>query len=122
MNKKETAQVLAILRSVYPTVKIENPEAMLKGWEWQLGDLPAELVMKAADIHAKSSKYFPTPAEIRKLIPRVQIIIEAEKNDKLLTSSDTKKLESGSHEKESDDWLEEFCKFVGLGYETDLDI
>ena len=64
MNKKEIAQVLAILRTAYPNTKIDNPAGMVKAWEWTLGSYSAESVIKAARLHMATSKFFPAPSEI----------------------------------------------------------
>lgn len=74
MTKKETAQILAIIRSVYPNTKIEDPASMVEGWYLVLGEYPAETIMRAARLHMASSKYFPTPSEITDKIVRAEIM------------------------------------------------
>ena len=74
MTKKETAQILAIVRSVYPNTKIEDPSSMVEGWYLVLGEYPAETIMMAARLHMASSKYFPTPSEITDKIVRAEIM------------------------------------------------
>ena len=74
MNKKECAQILAIVRAVYPNTKIEDAAAMVEGWHMVLGDYPAATIMRAARLHMATSKYFPTPVEITEKIPRAELI------------------------------------------------
>ena len=74
MNKKECAQILAIVRAVYPNTKIEDAGAMVEGWYMTLGEYPAATIMKAARLHMATSKYFPTPVEITEKIPRAELL------------------------------------------------
>lgn len=76
MNKSDMAKVLSILRANYPNVRIENPEAMVKTWMLTLGEFSVQAVMKSAELHMKSSKFFPTPAELRENIVRSRILNE----------------------------------------------
>lgn len=73
MNKSDMAKILSILRANYPNVRIENPEAMVKTWMLTLGEFSVQAVMKSAELHMKSSKFFPTPAELRENIVRSRI-------------------------------------------------
>ena len=74
MDKKETAQILAIIRSVYPNTKIEDAAAMVEGWHLVLGDYSAKTIMNAARLHMATNKYFPTPAEIAEKITRAELL------------------------------------------------
>ena len=76
MNKSDMAKVLSILRANYPNVRIENPEAMVKTWMLTLGEFSVQAVMMSAELHMKSSKFFPTPAELRENIVRSRILNE----------------------------------------------
>ena len=111
MNKTELAKVMAILRANYPNVKIEKPEAMINAWLMTLGEFSTEAVMKAAEVHMATSKFFPTPAELRKNITHNKIALEAPKVPALPPTDQDKAKE--------DYYLEELCKFVGLGYPED---
>ena len=99
MNKKEAIRILAILRSAYPNVRIDNAEATAKAWEISLGQFSAESVMKASMLHLQTSKFFPTPADIREKIVRAEIVYsssEVEQDE--LESTIQKKLPSGQDE------------------------
>ena len=117
MDKKEATKVLAILRSIYPHIKIDNPEAMAAGWEMTLGEFSADAVMKAARLHIETSKYFPAPSEIREKIVRAELIyngpaintIEAHKQDP-------------DREKYFEEYLDAFCQWIGFGCEANDDI
>lgn len=74
MTKSELTQILAILRSNYPMVKIENPKTMVETWYVTLGEFSGEAVLESAKCHMAHSKFFPTPAELRENIVRHKII------------------------------------------------
>ena len=74
MTKSELTQILAILRSNYPMVKIENPKTMVETWFLTLGEFTGEAVLESAKCHMAHSKFFPTPAELRENIVRHKII------------------------------------------------
>ena len=125
MNKKEIAQVLAILRTAYPNTKIDNPAGMVQAWEWTLGSYSAESVIKAARLHMATSKFFPAPAEIIDKIVRAEIVYnESEIELRKLEGQDaTKRLETHSGEKKgiSDEGLDNICRSVGLGYPNEIE-
>lgn len=110
MNKTELTKVMAILRANYTNVKIEKPEAMINAWLMTLGEFSAEAVLKAAKLHMTTSKFFPTPAELRNYITHSKITIEPPK---------APALPAADQEKEAY-YLEELCKFVGLGCDPDI--
>ena len=74
MNNKEAAQILAVVRTAYPNTKIEDAGAMVQAWVMGLGDYSASSVMKAAQLHMATAKFFPTIAEIREKIVRAEIV------------------------------------------------
>ena len=111
MNKTELAKVMAILRANYPNVKIEKPEAMINAWLMTLGEFSTEAVMKAAEVHMATSKFFPTPAELRKAITHHRIMLAPPKVTALPPTEADKARE--------DYYLEELCKFVGIGQDPD---
>lgn len=78
MNKKEAAKLLAIVRATYPGVKIENPETMAYTWELCFGEYDADIVAQAVKLHMKRNKYFPTIAEIVKLLPRAELLCSSD--------------------------------------------
>ena len=113
MDKNEMAQILAILRANYTNVKIDKPEAMVKTWMLTLGEFEAAAVRRSAELHMATSKYFPTPAELRNNIVRSKITLEAPK----VTALPIPKTDKASE----DYYLDELCKFVGLGCEPQDD-
>lgn len=72
MTRKETTDLIEILANAYPYVLNKMDAAAVKEkvdlWETAFGDLPMEPVYKAAYFHIKSKSFFPTIAEIRKII------------------------------------------------------
>lgn len=74
MNKKDIAKLLAILRANYPYTKIDNPEAMMCAWDMCLSEYSSVSVFNAVKLHMKTSKFFPTPADIIEKIPRADLI------------------------------------------------
>lgn len=114
MTQKETAALLKYLRANYPNTKISDPEAMIASWMLVLGEFDKEQVGRAVRLYmSEGTKFFPTAGEIRKRIFKADLIygpgplnaIEAPKTDK----------------RKEDYYLEELCKFVGLGYEPQDD-
>ena len=87
MTKKEVVQVLAMLRAIYPVVKIENAEALATGWMLVLGDYSASAVFKAARLHLETSKYFPTPAEVKEKIMRAELVYSDNELDQVRLSA-----------------------------------
>ena len=75
MNKKDMARVLAILQTNYQK-KVENTEAVVNVWMMTLGDFSTDAVMESAKLHMSTSKFFPTPAEIRENIVRHKILLD----------------------------------------------
>ena len=121
MNKKEAAQILAIVRAVYPNTKIEDAGAMVQGWVLELGEFSSEAIMKAARLHMATSKFFPTPADIREKIVRAQLVY----SDTELDHTQEPKLLGNSTDlivvDDIDEKLDNFCKWVGLGYPNEIE-
>ena len=121
MNKKEAAQILAIVRSVYPHTKIEDANATVQGWVLELGEFSAKAVLKAAQLHMATSKFFPTPADIREKMVRAQLVY----TDTELDHTQQPKLIGNETDlivmDDIDDKLEDFCKWVGLGYPNEIE-
>ena len=92
MNRNEIAKLLNMMYAVYPNTKeIKDPKATLDAWELAFGDEDAERIYKAARVHMKKSKFFPSPADIVENINRGQILYgETVKvnNNPALTSGD----------------------------------
>lgn len=69
MNKKETAELLAILTAGYPKYYKDMNETELQGvvslWSMQFKDVPAEIVFMALNKAISTSKYPPTIAEVK---------------------------------------------------------
>ena len=112
MNQKETAAVLKFLKANYPNTKIADPEAMIASWMLVLGEFDKEAVGRAVRLYmTEGTKFFPTAGEIRKRLLKAEIIYGSEK---------TAAIEAPKADKDREDYyLEELCKFIGLGYEED---
>ena len=122
MNKKETAQILAIVRTAYPNVRIDNPAGTVQAWQMTLGEYSADSVMKAARLHMNTSKFFPTPADIREKIIRAELIYnESEIELKSIAPSNVKLIGTEIDYIAIDEQLENTCKFVGLGYQNEIE-
>ena len=111
MTRDETIKLLMTLSVNYPQAAkaIKNPKETAVVWEMNLGEFPAEAVYKAARLHMSTSKYFPNPADIREKITRAKLIY---------TEPELKEIEAPKTDKRREDYyLEELCRFVGLGYD-----
>lgn len=122
MNKKEMAQILAILRAAYPNTKsIDDPEATLNAYYLVLGDFSAESVMKAARLHMETSKFFPAPSEIRDKMVRAEIVYKPPECASNRLGDGNKEITLPNQEKASESKLEALCRSVGLGYDNDIE-
>lgn len=69
MTKKETVQILAILKAAYPNfykdMSAEEAQGTISVWALQFADLPADIVLMALNKAISTSKYPPTIAEIK---------------------------------------------------------
>lgn len=123
MTKKETAQVLAILKAAYPNTKaIDDPVATLEAYYMAWKDYPAQDITNAARLHMETSKFFPAASEILDKIVRAEIVYGS-------TGMPYNRLEDGKKEmipleagktteerlEAMERKLEEICKFIGFG-------
>ena len=109
MERSEIVELLKVVSAVYPHAKINDPKAMVTAWEMLLGEFSAESVYKAARLHMEKSKYFPSPSDIRDNIVRAKIVLDTPMVNAIEAPKENKRKE--------DYYLEELCKFVGVGYE-----
>ena len=69
MNKKETVQILAILKAAYPNfykdMTTEEAQGTISVWALQFADMPADIVLMALNKAISTSKFPPTIAEIK---------------------------------------------------------
>lgn len=63
----QISDVLNLLASAYPNFgeKVPDPQATLDLYERLLSDVPAPLLLQAAEQHIRSGKWFPSVAELR---------------------------------------------------------
>ena len=122
MNKKEMAQILAILRSAYPNTKsIDDPAATLNAYYLVLGDYSADSVMKAARLHMETGKFFPSPSEIRDKMVRAQIAYMPSESLCNRLEDGNKEITLPSQEEATEEKLEALCRSIGFGYESEYD-
>ena len=118
MNRDETSKLLELLYGAYPNTKIRDPQSMLTTWELTLGDYSAESVYKAARLHMATSKFFPSPAEIRDKMVKADILYTARGTSKtLLTASKMAKAD-----KRWEPFCDALCEKLGFGCEPNEDI
>lgn len=69
MTKKETVQILAILKAAYPNfykdMSAEEAQGTISVWALQFADLPADIVLMALNKAISTSKFPPSIAEIK---------------------------------------------------------
>ena len=69
MNRKEAAQLLAILKAAYPNnykgMSTEEAQGTISVWTMQFTDVPADIVLMALNKAIATSKYPPSIAEIK---------------------------------------------------------
>lgn len=75
MNKKESAQILAILKASYPNfyknLTAEDAQGTISVWSMQFADMPAEIVLMALNKVISTSQFPPTIAEVKKKITAI---------------------------------------------------
>lgn len=116
MNRDETSKLLELLYGAYPNTKIRDPQSMLTTWELTLGDYSAESVYKAARLHMATSKFFPSPAEIREKMVKASILYE---------TPSMARIEEGMKSENTEKWFafcDALCEKIGFGCEPNEDI
>jgi len=109
MSREETIRLLQFLKGCYPNVRIDDPSGMVDAWMLVFSTDKAEDVYRGARYHMTSSKFFPTPADIRAGMFRASLLYD-------MTSAASLP-EKRSEQKEEDENKmtdEEFLKFIGL--------
>lgn len=116
MTHKQVAELLKALAANYgKKLDARTANDMIDAWMLNLGDKDAGDVYKAARLHMSVSKFFPNPADILDKLAKASLIYGAEDETR-------KMLPKPTIEKQKEDYyLEELCKFVGLGCEADDD-
>lgn len=108
MTRDEITKLLEMLVAAYPNTKVTDAKVMTDSWELALGYFSAEAVYKAARLHIDRSKFFPTPAEIKDLIVRAELVFRK-----------PEPIGISAHTKEEEEYLDSFCKWIGFGCEPD---
>jgi len=113
MTREEIIRLLKVISDNY-NVKIADPKGKASAWEMQLGDYSAESVYKAARLHMATSQYFPSPADLINKIVRAELVYSGTPINGIEAHS--------SRNKEEDEYLDAFCKWIGFGCEPDDNI
>lgn len=121
MSREEVIKLLGILYSAYPYIKdkVNDPQVMASAWEMCLGGYSAESVYKAARLHMETNRFFPTPADILSNIVRAELVYrDSEIDGKRLEA----KCEPSTAISETEEqYLDDFCKWIGLGYPNEIE-
>lgn len=125
MSREEVIKLLGILYSAYPYIKdkVNDPETMVNTWEMCLGDFSAESVYKAARHHMNTNRFFPTPADIRSNIVRAEMVYRDSEIDgkRLEAKCEPSVAISETQEEYLEQYLDDFCKWIGLGYPNEIE-
>ena len=82
MTKKETLQILAILKAAYPSSYNGMTKEELSGtvavWMIQFADMPADIVLMALQKHISTNKFPPSIAEIKEKLRNIRYEAERE--------------------------------------------
>ena len=113
MTREETLKLLSILMANYPnaTGKIKDAAKTADAWEMAFSELEAEKVYKAARLHMETSKFFPSPADLLEKVTRAGLLYETKPVEAIEAPKTDIRREAY--------YLEELCKFVGLGGDPD---
>ena len=75
MNRKESAQVIAILKASYPNfyknLTKEDAQGIVSVWSIQFANVPADIVLMALNKAIDNCNYPPSIAEVKKKIESV---------------------------------------------------
>lgn len=93
MTRKQIIELLGILEDAYPNIKFKNPEGTVTTWEMAFGSEDAEKVYKAARYHISKSPFFPTVADIKKAIPKGQLLFSEQDRLKIAPTAPMKKID-----------------------------
>ena len=77
MTQEEITSLLEVLMNTYPNTKIKDAQGMVNTWELAFGNMDADVVYQAARAHMDTSKFFPTPADIKSLLVKGQLLYDA---------------------------------------------
>ena len=113
MNRNEITKLLEILVANYGK-KISDPKQVADTWELHFGNCEAGEVFKAARLHMETSPYFPNPADIKKLMPKAQLVYNSPMLPALGTGEDDAK--------KWEPFLDAFCRKMGFGGEPEEDL
>ena len=69
MTEQEVARIVAVLQATWPNHPIPNIDAMLTAWAIGLRGVGYELAMAAVEEWIQTGRFFPSPGEIRSLVP-----------------------------------------------------
>lgn len=72
MERKEVAELLTIFSRSYPNTKFDSMKTTLDVWYGFLAPYSKDVARQAAKAYIQNNKFFPTIAEFKKLIDRLQ--------------------------------------------------
>ena len=66
MTVEETKKLLITINALYPAWTVENPEATVAAWHWELTDYPADAIMNALHRFVKNgnSGFAPSVSQL----------------------------------------------------------
>ena len=73
MTQDQVIELLNTCRAAYPNAKIDA-KGMARAYMLVFADMEAEQVYKAARVHLKTNKFFPTPADLMECINKGQML------------------------------------------------
>ena len=121
MTREEIGKLLKIAYAAYPNAKITDPEGMLNVWEMAFGDYPADKIYKAVRLHIQTNRFFPTPADITEKITRAEIVYNAPESLQMRLEGKKSQITLPAKREYTESEWEDFLRFVGFGYPSDLD-
>jgi hypothetical protein len=80
-SELEIIQTFKLLRDAYPYYKPDNPDGIMDIWVRKLGNTPAPVLKRAAEMHMEANKFFPSLAEmIENLKPAEYAVAQEEQH------------------------------------------
>lgn len=118
MSREEITKLLALAMSAYPNTKNIDAKAMVSVWEMAFGDEPAERVYKAMRFHIDSNCFFPTIADIRKVMVRAEMVYNASESPVMRLQGKSNEITLPAKRDLTDEELDQILRDVGFPDET----
>lgn len=114
MSREEIIKLLGIAIAAYPNTRNIDAKAMVSVWEMAFGEEPSERVYKAMRFHIETCRFFPTIADIKKAMPRAEILYMASESPVMRLQNNSNKVSLPEKRSLTEEELERILQDVGF--------